>query len=56
MAQEYYFVDLKCHNCKKLCYNIKIPFGTSIEDFGETENLKCSKCDCPIIKVKEKKE
>lgn len=56
MSEETYRVDLKCANCKRTVWNLKIPMGTSVEEFGEQENRKCEYCDCYIIKVKEKKE
>lgn len=53
---ETYKVDLKCCNCKKQNWNIEIPTGVTIKEFGKVKNKNCSYCDCHIIKRKEKKE
>ena len=55
MTQEY-SVNLKCCNCKKQNWNIKIPIGTTVAEFGEQENKICDRCGCSIIKVREKKK
>lgn len=54
--KETYKLDLKCTNCKRMIWNLEIPKGMSVEEFGEQENKICLHCGCPIIKVKEKKE
>lgn len=54
MSEKKYQIDLKCTNCKKLNWNIKITKGMTIEEFGQKENAKCRICNCYIIKVKEK--
>lgn len=52
---DYYSIDVKCQNCKKWHW-IKIPVGTSVEEFGREENKVCQYCGCEIIKVKEIRE
>jgi hypothetical protein len=37
-------------------WNVEIPKGMSIEEFGEQTNVKCETCGCHAIKVKPKKE
>lgn len=56
MDKDKYYIDLKCCNCKSTNWNVKIPKGLTLKEFGEKENKKCKKCDCYIIKVKEKKQ
>jgi hypothetical protein len=51
-----YQIDLKCSNCKTKNWNVKIPKGTTIKEFGEKENKKCSKCDCYLINIKKSKK
>ena len=53
---ETYRVDLKCNNCKRQTWNLKVPMGMSVEEFGEENNPKCDHCNCLLIKVKEKKK
>lgn len=54
--EEKYNIDLKCANCRAPVWNVKIPLGMSIEEFGEKENKICQRCGCQVIKVKEKEE
>lgn len=56
MSKEFYRVDLRCCNCKKINWNVKIPVGTTVEEFGREKKELCEKCGCHIIKVKEKKK
>jgi hypothetical protein len=52
---EDYKIDLKCCNCKAPCWSVKIPQGMTIEEFGVDHKITCSRCGCPVIKIKEKK-
>lgn len=52
---ETYTPALRCSNCKRPCW-LKIPKGTSIEEYGEKEFPHCESCNCLIIKIKDKKE
>jgi Zn finger protein HypA/HybF involved in hydrogenase expression len=53
---ETYRVDIKCFNCKANNWNVQIPRGMSLEEFGDQSNVKCERCGCFAIKVKQKKE
>ena len=56
VEEKTYRVDLKCTNCKRMTWNVKIPMGTSIEEFGADQKQKCEHCKCYLIKVKENKD
>ncbi len=51
----HYTPTLRCSNCKRP-YWLKIPKGTSIEEYGEKKFPQCESCKCPVIKIKDKKE
>lgn len=56
VEEKNYRIDIKCQNCKRMSWNLKIPIGTTVEEFAEKNNKKCEYCHCYIIKVKEKKD
>lgn len=51
-----YFIKLKCINCKESSGYLEIEQGNTIEEWVEKNNILCNNCNCPPIKVKEKKE
>jgi hypothetical protein len=53
---ETYRYDIKCFNCKAINWNVQIPRGMSLEEFGEQSNVKCQRCGCFAIRVRVKKE
>ena len=53
--EEEYQVDVVCYNCKKKNFNVKIPKGMTIEEFGKEKNVICRNCGCNAIRVKNEK-
>jgi hypothetical protein len=56
MTEETYNSEVKCKNCKKINYILKIPKRTLIEKFLEENQINCSNCECSLYKEKEEKE
>lgn len=53
---EYYSVDFKCKNCKRMNWLNKIPQGTELNDFLEEDNTRCRACGCLLFVAKKPKE
>ncbi len=51
-----YQMEIKCRNCKRTNWIIKIPIGLTVKDFCLNEEKTCIICGCYLFKKEEEKK